>query len=506
MSKPASNPNLPHPLNLSLSQIPEDKNDDKRDSLEKMADFANNILYKISEINETQKIHAKPAYSNLLLFSLISIINTSLFYEETPEILPFLFLRLFTFLTIFSAFHFLWSFGSPHQNRFFLNIIAISANFLTSTIILQITGHFVVSNLPELSNETHAKSFLKDTQSTVLALAIILMRNNVKIELLNVLISYLGFLLMSNAIINRFYLHSYFKSSYYIEIFLWYFFSVVGIRFLKSQHKTIFLEKQKKLDSVENETKKVLNILSQVQNSLQDNYDNLAPSTTSKADDLMRKLKFLKFQTLLNFKDSKKTLAQSNKPETLIISPIHKKKAAKCTKLFSPTYQRVSKNFVKKNTTIIDNQKAILLQKLEAYDLAPGGENLQKGKRWTLTPEDVDDIMNGILSKPSIFWLPYFLNNNKKETDMKNMLPKETKDFILSHYTENPIKGGFADDLSVIKQNKFELDLKFIDFNPLNDYLINVCENWNYDVFLLHTLTNGNVVIEFGYCIFRKFQ
>lgn len=60
--------------------------------------------------------------------------------------------------------------------------------------------------------------------------------------------------------------------------------------------------------------------------------------------------------------------------------------------------------------------------------------------------------------------------------------------------------------MSVIKQNKFELDLKFLELNPLNDYLENVCENWNYDVFLLNTLTNGNVVIEFGYGIFRKFQ
>ena len=505
MSKPVSAPHIPFPPDLSLSQIPEDKNDDKRDSLEKMADIANNILQKISEINETQRIHPKPASSNLLLFSSISIINTSLFYEETPEIMPFLFLRFFTFLTIFCAFHFLWNLGIPQKNRFFLNIIAISANFLTSTIIIQFTGYFLGSPLPELSIESHAKGFQKDTQSTVLALAIILMRNNVKIELLNVLISYFGFLLLSNMFINRFYLNCYFHSSYYIEIFAWYLFSIVGMRFLNSQHKMIYLEKQKKLDSVENETKKVLNILAQVQNSLQDNYDNLAPSTSSKADDLMRKLKFLKFQTLLNFKDNNKNLAQSNRPETLLISPTHKKKSTKGTHLFSPTFRKVSKTFVKKSNNIMENQKAILLQKLEAYDLAPGGENIKKDKRWTLTPEDVDDIMNGILSKPSIFWLPYFLNN-KKEIDIKNMLPKETKDFLLSHFTENSAKGGFADDLSVIKQNKFELDLKFIDFNPLNDYLVNVCENWNYDVFLLQTLTNGNVVIEFGYCIFRKFQ
>ena len=515
MKGPFSNPSIPITIE-SLNQIQEDKNDDKRDSLEKMADIANNILQKISEINETPPIHHKPASYNLVLFYSISTINTFLLALEINEIFPYLIIRILTFATIYATLHFLWNTGSPQKNRFFLSIIAISANFLTSTVIMEVTGPFINKPFPYLCLEDHGKGFIKDSQSTILSLAIFLIRSNIKSDLLNLTIGYLGVMLSFNIFFDIIFLKAFFTYSCYIEISAWYMLSIIGMKMLCNQNKINFIEKQKKIDIVGNETKKVIDILSQVQNTLQENYDQMAPITISKADDLMRKLKFLKFQTLLDFK---KNSSKSNTPANNVTksseritfaSPTNKKKkilgcSGKGTQLLSPTYRRVSKSFIKKNSSVLDAQKAILIQKLEAYDFAPGGEKIKKDKRWSLTPEDVDDIMNGIVSKPSIFWLPNFLNQ-KKENDIKNTwFPKETKDFLISHFTDNSGK-GFADDLAIIKQNTFELDMKFIDLNPLNDYLINVCENWNYDVFLLHTLTNGNVVVEFGYCIFRKFQ
>ena len=54
--------------------------------------------------------------------------------------------------------------------------------------------------------------------------------------------------------------------------------------------------------------------------------------------------------------------------------------------------------------------------------------------------------------------------------------------------------------------NSFIILYDIQDFNPLNQYLSKVCQNWNYDIFLLQNLTNGNVVIEFGYSIFKYFK
>ena len=368
----------------------------------------------------------------------------------------------------------------------------------------------------------HSKSFVKDSQSTILFLALFLVRNPIQADLINLGIGSLGLILCIQAIFSHVCLHQSFPVSCYVEVASWYVLSLVGIKILKHHGKTSKQEHSKRLHHVETETKKVLTILTQVQNSLQENYDQATPpvatASASKGDDLMRKLKLLKFQALLNLKKtptnkitSSTSIKTSGDTPPVFNSPTNKKRlfSNAGNKMLSPTLRRFSKSYVKKNTAVLDPQKAILIQKIEAYDLAPGAEKIQKDKRWSLTPDDLDDIMQGIMNKPNMFWLPTFFNQykNNRDSGIRDLFPKESKDFMtpVNHF-EGPHNKTFADDLSITKQNTFELDLKFIDLNPLNDYLINVCENWNYDVFLLHTLTNGNVVIEFGYCIFRKFQ
>ena len=272
MNLPQSNPEIPAPSSeFTLPQIQEDKNDDKRDSLETMADITNDILNKIAEINETPTSISKPPTQNLLLFFAISGINSFLLFLELPEIVSFLFLRILTFASIFLGFSFFGNLVKVQKIQFFVNIVAISTNFLTSTIVIQATGA-LWGKFSFWSVEDHAICFVKDAQSTILFLALFLMRNNAKNELVNLAICFLGIMLGVHVIFARICLNEYFPLVSYLEIVAWYVLSLVGIKILNNQNKAISVEKQKKINTVETETKKVLNILNQVQNSLQENY------------------------------------------------------------------------------------------------------------------------------------------------------------------------------------------------------------------------------------------
>ena len=56
-----------------------------------------------------------------------------------------------------------------------------------------------------------------------------------------------------------------------------------------------------------------------------------------------------------------------------------------------------------------------------------GGEKSKSDKKWTLTPEDVDEIMQGIISKPNMFWLPTIFSE-RKETKGGMKINKEAKE------------------------------------------------------------------------------
>lgn len=82
--------------------------------------------------------------------------------------------------------------------------------------------------------------------------------------------------------------------------------------------------------------------------------------------------------------------------------------------------------------------------------------------------------------------------------------------FLFSHFTDKPISK--EDDLQTLETKiedqplKLSIDPDYLDFNPLNEYMNNICKNWNYDIFILQNLTKGNVLIEFGYNIFKYFR
>ena len=57
---------------------------------------------------------------------------------------------------------------------------------------------------------------------------------------------------------------------------------------------------------------------------------------------------------------------------------------------------------------------------------AQGGEKMKNEKKWTLTPEDVDEIMQGIISKPNMFWLPTIFSEIKENKGSK--MNKEAKE------------------------------------------------------------------------------
>lgn len=419
MTDKYSNEDLPlFSPELPLTQIKEDENDDKRDSLEKIADISNEIFKKINEIKDSHTNSSESASSSLLLFYCISTISTFVFYLEASETFPFLFLRIITFGTLFLGFHFLLKLGNKSKDRFVFNVVAISSNFITSSVVLEAIGCFSTSNFSIFSLEKHSRLFVKDFQSIILSLALILMNNSIKPDLLDLITSLL--IILFQIAFNRFFLSMFFPISCYLELLTWCILTITGIKLLKKQKSLRTVEKQKKLDSVGIETRKVLDILNQVQNSLQENYDQIAPETISKGDDLMRKLKFLKFQTLLNFNNQEKTQRRKSISGKIEASKgVFSSNKSKIKTPLSPRYKKNSRSFAKKNTSIIDAERAILLQKIEAYDYAPGAERIQKDKRWSLTPDDVDDIMNGILSKPSVFWLPNFLRtNNSRDIDV----------------------------------------------------------------------------------------
>lgn len=491
--------------------------EEKKESLEKMANLTESLLSKFNEIkvNKTKScINSFSLKMIIMIFFLNSLVCFLEIFEKNMEneIVLYFIKRMsliLSFYLIFIALCNLPKIKNDFNNySLILNMFLISVNMTTSSTII---SYFFKINI---SFETHSFLFFKDLQWLIVTVSLVCMRYNMKQEILNFTILFLLMVQILNTAIFRIYLDKFFNFHQYLEMFLWLFIGFSVSKIVLWKNDTLINEKVEKIENLENNTKEINKVIKNFKTNLLENYDQIAPITSSKADSLLMKLKYLKFQALINLKDraeknseflyNGKTINEdptSQKHKKLQNLPKKRGSHTNLTTDYSPVkLKNKSIQIAKPNSTILDEQKNILLQKIEAYDYALGGEKIKKDKRWTLTPDDVDEIMNGILSKPNVFWLPNFLSEKK---EMKSNLGKEAKDFLLNHFTDSTMK-VFAEDIT--KKKMMEYDAKFMDFNPLNKYLINVCENWNYDVFFLDTLTNGNVIIEFGYCIFLKFQ
>lgn len=500
------------PSGLSLSQIQEDRNDDKRDSLEQISDVSTSLLQKLSHLQakeceeHSSRVLLRKPFTIIMFFQIISLMNSlNMYLKLFVEIWPIFFAsRAITFLILLLSVSF---FRQPSENL---------AKLLASLLILSINSWVLPLNF-DIS--LHSQALIQDLRSIILSLALyemFLPSKSLKFHVFSTIgLSFIGL------IVSRCRCENFFTWDIYAEAAFWVLLINISL-FIKRKHETHINEnKSKDFNDLKEDGQKILDLVSLVQMHLQESYDNLSVQNINKDDELAYKMKLMKFQALINYKNKvslspshgianpsstnkSKNLATAFNLNNLVeVSPMSKTRAAKGKQMLSPTYKRLSRPSIKKS--VLDSEKTILIQKIEAYDFAPGAEKIQKTKRWDLTPEDVDEIMSGILNKNNVFWLPNFMKDKKRfgnELNKKIVRQDSFSGQIGNEYTSKM----FADDLAIIKDNKFELDLKFIDLNPLNDYLVNVCENWNYDVFLLHTLTNGNVIVEFGYCIFRKFQ
>lgn len=503
------------PSQLSLSQIQEDRNDDKRDSLEQISDVSTSLLQKLSHLQskeceeQSSRVLLQKPVNIIMFFQMISLMNSlNMYLRIFVDIWPIFFVsRVITLLILLMSVRF---FRKPSENP---------VKLISGLLVLSINSWLLPLNF-DIS--LHSQALIQDLRSIILSLALyelFLPSKSMNFPVFSTIgLSFAGLM------VSRCRCGYFFTWDIYFEVTLW----VLCINILillKRKHGFPINENRiRDLNDLKDDGKKLLDLVSLVQTHLQESYDNLSLQNINKEDEITYKMKLMKFQALINFKNksslspshslpvssstnnkSKSSVASFNLNNLIDTSPMAKSRAAKGKQMLSPTYKRLSRPSFKKSA--LDSEKTILIQKIEAYDFAPGAEKIQKTKRWDLTPEDVDEIMSGILNKNNVFWLPNFMKD-KKRFDLGGDVSKKfvSKDSFLGQIGNEYTSKMFADDLAIIKDNKFELDLKFIDLNPLNDYLVNVCENWNYDVFLLHTLTNGNVIVEFGYCIFRKFQ
>lgn len=125
-------------------------------------------------------------------------------------------------------------------------------------------------------------------------------------------------------------------------------------------------EIEEKKISIEKEIAKINLEYESVQNKLETNYQQISPIGLSKADELLMKLKYLKFQSLVGFKN-----AQTDNQEVKMT------KLATSASIGNEFMKK--KNIEKKNEKNVDND--VLVQKVDAYNLVKMAKKNEKNKK-----------------------------------------------------------------------------------------------------------------------------
>jgi hypothetical protein len=211
-----------------------------------------------------------------------------------------------------------------------------------------------------------------------------------------------------------------------------------------------------------------------IRKEIETSYRNISPFTSSDADKVMMKLKFMKFELMAGEKSTRKT--PSSRSTTKKLSMV------------SDSGQHIHKSYRKSNFSSAAEQ---------AEEDAQVKTPSNKVSDWKMNTRDVDIILDGLLSKQSGIWIPDIAGAARQKG-----LSQEATEFVLQHFTEN--LQNFKTETS--EYEDVMLDPKLLEINPLNTFLETNIGNWNFDMFKLKDLATETHMIDFGYSLFKKFN
>lgn len=199
-----------------------------------------------------------------------------------------------------------------YRDKHFIAVMIILFNFATFLTNSLVIHYFFFGNC-EFSEVPHALLFEKDMR--VLNLTIILLYFRYEVKSTLVFVNFVVFSLFVSVYSLVFLRLGLWKS---IGDFLVFFFTVALIMLFAgiASWKNYFIkeEKKKKRETIEEEARKIKDELESVKTKLEKTFKTVSrPETASKGDELLMKLKYLKFQALVNLKNKMSPSPQSGK-------------------------------------------------------------------------------------------------------------------------------------------------------------------------------------------------
>jgi len=231
--------------------------------------------------------------------------------------------------------------------------------------------------------------------------------------------------------------------------------------------------------------------LKEIHNNLiieESNILQLQAPTVSIADEMLMKIKYLKFKMLQEEKE-KRFLNTKNS-------------------VFGRS--RLTRGHTSGNLLGLlkkHEDKVPSVQRRSSYntlDRSPDGEgtplsnDVDSTGKWDISPKDCDLLIKMMLDKQATMYYPEAL------TEENNQINHETAEFLKQHYTE--IGNYLLSPRKLEPKNTFTLEPQSFACSPWNEYLeTNIC-NWNFDMLKFKDLTNGRHLTEFGIGIIKRFD
>ena len=263
------------------------------------------FMAKINKIySEKSRLNTTNLYFVVLIISLLNILLIILSIGNKNELTEKLIsLKIKANLSLSCIIFVIYKFFPPKKHyNLFLSILTVYINiliFMTNSLFLHVLFYYD----KDWSEASHSMLFERDLRILTVTTMLIYYRFEIK-----------NMLLLCHFVIIFFF--AVFFSIFYFKLGLWqnyedfivsYFYFALEVLFiLISRWKNYFVkhEKNVKREAIETEAAKIKEELESVKKKLENTFKTISsPETASKADELLMKLKFLKFQALVNLKN-----------------------------------------------------------------------------------------------------------------------------------------------------------------------------------------------------------
>lgn len=276
-----------------------------------------NFMEKLSKIyNEKIQINTINFYFICLIFGVFNVLslllglNSEFPNENTRKLVSFK--TKVSFSLSLLVFVFFRALPRRTREKHFIAVMIFLFNFSTF-LANSLVIHYIFFGDCPFSEVPHGVLFEKDMR--VLNLTVILLYFRYEVKSMLVLVNLLVFSLFVSLYSLIFFQLGLWKN---IEDFLAFLFSIALIILFAAiaSWKNYYIkdEKKKKRETIEEEAKKIKDELESVKKKLEKTFKTVSrPETASKADELLMKLKYLKFQALVNLKNKMSPSPNSGK-------------------------------------------------------------------------------------------------------------------------------------------------------------------------------------------------